>query len=281
MDWGEVFDKLGDGINKSLEATSRGLTRLFGNSNERQIKRMQPNVVRINELEPKMQALSDEELRGLTPKFRERIAKGETLDDLFRKRSPRAAKPADVSSRCGTTTCSCLGGMVLHSGKIAEMVTGEGKTLVATLPAYLNALAGKGVHVVTVNDYLARRDAEWMNPIYTGLGLTVGAIQSSMNSWERIPIYGCDITYGTNNEFGFDYLRDNMKWSRDEQCQKNLFYAIIDEVDSILIDEARTPLIISGAATDNPELFAQAHRIAAQLKKDVHFEIKEKSTPAI
>jgi preprotein translocase subunit SecA len=276
MDWGEVFDKLGDGINRSLEATSRGITRLFGNSNERQIKRLQPNVARINSFESQMQALTDEELRGLTPTFRERLAKGETLDDLLPEAFAACREAGRRFLKMRHYDVQLLGGMVLHSGKIAEMVTGEGKTLVATLPAYLNALAGKGVHVVTVNDYLARRDAEWMNPLYTGLGMSVGAIQSSMSPWERIPVYGCDITYGTNNEFGFDYLRDNMKWSRDEQCQKHLYYAIIDEVDSILIDEARTPLIISGAATDNPEQFAMAHRIAAQLKKDVHFEVKEK-----
>jgi len=276
MDWGEVFDKLGDGINKTLEATSKGLTKLFGNSNERQIKRMMPIVARINELEPKMQALSDEELRGLTPKFRERFNNGASLDDLLPEAFAACREAGRRFLKMRHYDVQLLGGMVLHSGKISEMVTGEGKTLVATLPAYLNALAGKGVHVVTVNDYLARRDAEWMNPLYTGLGMTVGAIQSQMNSWERIPIYGCDITYGTNNEFGFDYLRDNMKWSRDEQCQKHLFYAIIDEVDSILIDEARTPLIISGPAIDDPDKYRQAHRVASQLKKDLHFEVKEK-----
>ena len=169
-----------------------------------------------------------------------------------------------------------MGGMVLHGGNIAEMVTGEGKTLVATLPAYLNALDGHGVHVVTVNDYLARRDAEWMSPLFRGLGMTVGAIQSEMDSAERQKIYGCDITYGTNNEFGFDYLRDNMKPTKEYQSQGELHYAIIDEVDSILIDEARTPLIISGAAFDDVTKYAEADRIARQLRRDLHFEVKEK-----
>ncbi len=169
-----------------------------------------------------------------------------------------------------------MGGMVLHGGNIAEMVTGEGKTLVATLAAYLNALEGKGVHVVTVNDYLARRDAEWMSPLYQGLGMTVGAIQSDMDSEERQQVYGCDITYGTNNEFGFDYLRDNMKPTKELQAQGQLHYAIIDEVDSILIDEARTPLIISGPAFDDVKKYAEADRIARLLRKDAHFEVKEK-----
>src|SRR4029077_11727 len=169
-----------------------------------------------------------------------------------------------------------MGGMVLQQGSMAEMVTGEGKTLVATLAAYLNALEGKGVHVVTVNDYLARRDAEWMSPLYQGLGVTVGAIQSDMESRERQDIYGRDITYGTNNEFGFDYLRDNMKPTKDLQAQGPLYSVIIDEVDSILIDEARTPLIISGPAFDDVRKYAEADRIARQLRRDAHFEVKEK-----
>ncbi len=169
-----------------------------------------------------------------------------------------------------------MGGVVLHGGDIAEMVTGEGKTLVATLAAYLNALEGRGVHVVTVNDYLARRDAEWMSPLFRGLGMTVGAIQSEMEPTERQRMYACDITYGTNNEFGFDYLRDNMKPTKDTQSQGELFYAIIDEVDSILIDEARTPLIISGPAFDDVTKYAEADRIARQLRRDSHFEVKEK-----
>ena len=173
-----------------------------------------------------------------------------------------------------------MGGMVLHGGNIAEMVTGEGKTLVATLAAYLNALEGKGVHVVTVNDYLARRDAEWMSPLYNGLGLTVGAIQSEMDAEERQRVYACDITYGTNNEFGFDYLRDNMKPSREQQAQGPLNYAIIDEVDSILIDEARTPLIISGPAFDDVRKYAEADRISRLLRKGEHFEVKEKERSA-
>ena len=181
------------------------------------------------------------------------------------------------------------GGMILHEGNIAEMVTGEGKTLVATLPAYLNAISGKGVHIVTVNDYLARRDMEWMAPIYTNLGLTVGNIQSGMEPGERQESYACDITYGTNNEFGFDYLRDNMRMAardddrypkRDQQAQGQLNYAIVDEVDNILIDEARTPLIISGPARDDITKYVKADKIARQLKRDAHFEVKEKEHSA-
>ena len=183
--------------------------------------------------------------------FRGRRAAGETLDDLLPEAFAACREAGRRFLNMRHFDVQLMGGMVLHGGDIAEMVTGEGKTLVATLAAYLNALEGKGVHVVTVNDYLARRDAEWMSPLFRGLGMTVGAIQSEMESTERQQVYGCDITYGTNNEFGFDYLRDNMKPVKDYQCQGELFYAIIDEVDSILIDEARTPLIISGPAFDD------------------------------
>lgn len=276
VDWTEAWDRLSDTLNRGMEGLNRGLLVVFGNSNEREIRKLQPRVEAINALEPKMQALSNEELRGITQKFRDRLSAGETLDDLL----PEAFAACRESGRrflgMRHFDVQLLGGMVLHSGRIAEMVTGEGKTLVATLPAYLNALEGKGVHVVTVNDYLARRDAEWMSPLYQGLGMTVGAIQSNMSSLERQQHYNCDITYGTNNEFGFDYLRDNMKPTREQQCQKYLHYAIIDEVDSILIDEARTPLIISGPAFDDPTKYAKANRIAAQLQKDIHFEVKEK-----
>ncbi len=217
---------------------STGLIRLFGNSNERQIRRMRPIVARVNEFEPAMQALSDEALRAKTAEFRQRLAAGETLEDLLpeafaacREAGSRFLKMRQFWRR------QLMVEMVLHGGNIAEMVTGEGKTLVATLAAYLNALEGKGVHVVTVNDYLARRDAEWMSPLYNGLGMTVGAIQSDMESTERQEVYSRDITYGTNNEFGFDYLRDNMKPVKELQAQGQLHYAIIDEVDSILIDE--------------------------------------------
>src|SRR3954447_8165308 len=272
----EIWDKTTDALSAVSEGVSDGLIRLFGNSNERQIRRMRPIVSEINALEPSMQALSDEELRGLTPKFRARLAGNETLEDILPEAFAVCREGGRRFLKMRHYDVQLMGGMVLHGGNIAEMVTGEGKTLVATLAAYLNALEGKGVHVVTVNDYLARRDAEWMSPLYQGLGMTVGAIQSDMEAHERQDIYGCDITYGTNNEFGFDYLRDNMKPTRELQAQGPLHYAIIDEVDSILIDEARTPLIISGPAFDDVRKYAEADRIARLLRRDVHFEVKEK-----
>jgi preprotein translocase subunit SecA len=272
----EIWDKTTDAFSAVSEGISEGLLRLFGSSNERRIRQMRPLVAQINELEPGMRTLSDEELRAKTPEFRGRRARGESLEDLL----PEAFAACRESGRRFLNMrhfdVQLMGGMVLHGGNIAEMVTGEGKTLVATLAAYLNALEGRGVHVVTVNDYLARRDAEWMSPLFHGLGMTVGAIQSEMESAERQEIYSRDITYGTNNEFGFDYLRDNMKPTKDLQSQGELFYAIIDEVDSILIDEARTPLIISGPAFDDVRKYAEADRIARLLRRDAHFEVKEK-----
>ncbi len=272
----ELWDKTTDALNAMTEGVSNGLIRLFGNSNERQIRRMRPIVARITEMEPAIQALTDEELRGKTAEFRRRLAEGETLDDILPEAFAVCREGGRRFLKMRHYDVQLMGGMVLNGGNIAEMVTGEGKTLVATLAAYLNALPGKGVHVVTVNDYLARRDAEWMSPLYNGLGLTVGAIQSQMDSDERQDIYGRDITYGTNNEFGFDYLRDNMKPTKELQAQGLLNYAIIDEVDSILIDEARTPLIISGPAFDDVRKYAEADRIARLLKPVTHFEIKEK-----
>ena len=272
----ELWDKTTDAMTQFSEGVSEGLIRIFGNSNERQIRRMRPIVERINSLEPEMQALSDEGLRGKTAEFRERLAQGATLDELLPEAFAACREAGRRYLKMRHYDVQLMGGMVLHGGNIAEMVTGEGKTLVATLAAYLNALEGQGVHVVTVNDYLARRDAEWMSPLYQGLGMTVGAIQSDMDSTERQDIYGRDITYGTNNEFGFDYLRDNMKPTRELQAQGILHYAIIDEVDSILIDEARTPLIISGPAFDDVRKYAEADRIARLLQKDKHFEVKEK-----
>ena len=272
----EIWDKTTDAMTSLSEGVSTGLIRLFGNSNERQIRRMRPIVARINELEPAMEKLSDQELRGKTEEFRERIEQGAALDDLLPEAFAACRESGKRFLKMRHYDVQLMGGMVLHGGNIAEMVTGEGKTLVATLAAYLNALAGQGVHVVTVNDYLARRDAEWMSPLFSGLGMTVGAIQSDMESTERQAIYACDITYGTNNEFGFDYLRDNMKPTKELQSQGKLHYAIIDEVDSILIDEARTPLIISGPAFDDVKKYAEADRIARLLRKDTHFEVKEK-----
>ena len=272
----DIWDKTTDAFTSVSEGVSGGLIRMFGNSNERQIKKMRPVVARINEFEPGMQALSDAQLHDKTGEFRSRLANGEDLEDLLPEAFAACRESGRRFLKMRHYDVQLMGGMVLHGGNIAEMVTGEGKTLVATLAAYLNALAGKGVHVVTVNDYLARRDSEWMSPLFRGLGMTVGAIQSDMESQERQDIYGRDITYGTNNEFGFDYLRDNMKPTRELQAQGPLNYAIIDEVDSILIDEARTPLIISGPAFDDVRKYAEADRIARLLKKDAHFEVKEK-----
>jgi preprotein translocase subunit SecA len=272
----EIWDKTTDAFSAMSEGVSDGLMKLFGSSNERQIRRMRPVVAQISEMEPAMQALSDEALKAKTEEFRRRLAEGETLEDLLPEAFAACREAGRRFLKMRHYDVQLMGGMVLHGGNIAEMVTGEGKTLVATLAAYLNALEGKGVHVVTVNDYLARRDAEWMSPLYNGLGMTVGAIQSDMDSDERQKVYACDITYGTNNEFGFDYLRDNMKPVKELQAQGALHYAIIDEVDSILIDEARTPLIISGPAFDDVRKYAEADRIARLLRKDVHFEVKEK-----
>jgi preprotein translocase subunit SecA len=219
---------------------------VFGSKNERELRRMAPVVDTINNLEPKFQALSDEELRGKTAEFKERLAKGESLEDLLPEAFATVREASVRTLEMRHFDVQLIGGIVLHNGKIAEMKTGEGKTLAATLPLYLNALTGRGVHLVTVNDYLAQRDAEWMGAIYKFLGLSVGVIVHGMDDRERKEAYACDITYGTNNEFGFDYLRDNMKFDVEDFVQREYYYAIVDEVDSILIDEARTPLIISG-----------------------------------
>ena len=222
------------------------LHKVFGSKNERELKKLEPIVDQINSLEPQIQSLSDDDLKAKTGIFREQIDKGASLDELLPEAFAvvREASVRTLSMR--HFDVQLIGGIVLHQGKIAEMKTGEGKTLAATLPAYLNALAGQGVHVVTVNDYLARRDTEWMGAIYGFLGLTVGTIIHGMDDGQRHTAYRADITYGTNNEFGFDYLRDNMKFSMESMVQRYPYFAIVDEVDSILIDEARTPLIISG-----------------------------------
>ncbi len=249
---------------------------LFGTRNDRVIKGVLPIVERINALEPDFAGLSDRELRGRTDEFRRRHQAGESLDDLLPEAFAACREAAKRTLGMRHFDVQLIGGWVLHQGAIAEMVTGEGKTLVATLAVYLNALAGRGVHVVTVNDYLARRDAEWVGPVYEALGLSVGFIQAPMSSEERIPAYRCDVTYGTNSEFGFDYLRDNMKVSRDVQVQRELYFAVIDEVDSILVDEARTPLIISGPAESDFGRYEEADRIARRLRRDTDFEVKEK-----
>ena len=256
------------------------LTKMFGSKNERELRKMQPAVDRINALEPAMQAMSDEEVRALTGRFKERVERGEPLDDLLPEAFAAVREASVRSLKMRHFDVQLIGGMVLHQGKIAEMKTGEGKTLVATLPAYLNALSGRGMHIVTVNDYLARRDTEWMGHIYRFLGLQMGTIVHGMSDAERQTAYGADITYGTNNEFGFDYLRDNMKFDRQSLVQRELNYAIVDEVDSILVDEARTPLIISGPAEKSTDLYYQVNGLIPRLTRDKDYVIDEKARTA-
>ena len=243
------------------------LAKVIGTQNEREIKRLRPRVVEINALEPTIQALSDEQLRTKTVEFRRRVTGGATLDEMLPEAFAVVREAGRRVLNMRHFDVQLIGGMVLHNGTIAEMKTGEGKTLVATLPAYLNALEGKGVHVVTVNDYLARRDSEWMGRLYRFLGMSVGVIQHDLKDDQRQVAYGADITYGTNNEFGFDYLRDNMKFELGHMVQRGHHYAIVDEVDSILIDEARTPLIISGPAEESTDLYYEVDRIIPRLKK--------------
>ncbi len=245
--------------------------------NEREIGRMRRTVERVNALEPAISALSDDELRAKTPYFRERLAAGETLDDMLPEVFAVAREAGKRAAGMRHFDVQIIGGQVLYEGRIAEMKTGEGKTLVATLPVYARALEGRGVHVVTVNDYLARRDAEWMGPIYEALGLTVGIIQHDLDSAQRRAAYNCDVTYVTNNEVGFDYLRDNMAWQVEDMVQRDLYFALVDEVDSILIDEARTPLIISGQGTEPTELYEKFAQIIPRLKKGEDFTVDEKA----
>ncbi|APZ92353.1 preprotein translocase subunit SecA [Fuerstiella marisgermanici] len=285
----EVIERVGDFFTAATGKIERGITSIFGSSNENRIKKIgfvrdkhgnttiTPGslIDRINSFEPAWQAKSDDELMQTTAMFRERLRAGETLDDLMPEAFAAVRESGRRFLQMRHYDVQMVGGWILHNGMIAEMVTGEGKTLVATLPTYLNAIAGH-VHVVTVNDYLARRDMEWMGPIHMKLGLTIGAIQSEMGPQERQQHYSRDITYGTSNQFGFDYLRDNMKPTRDLQVQGPLDYAIVDEIDNILIDEARTPLIISGPAHDNLEKYPKADTVARQLRAGVDFEVKEK-----
>ncbi len=251
---------------------SKLFRKLFGSRNDRLVKQYFEQVAVINALEPEMQALSDEQLRAKTEEFKSRFQAGETLDQLLPEAFAVVREGGRRVFQMRHFDVQLIGGMVLNAGKIAEMRTGEGKTLVATLPAYLNALTGKGVHVITVNDYLAKRDAEWMSRLYNFLGLTVGINLSQMPHDAKQQAYAADITYGTNNEFGFDYLRDNMVYTAEERVQRSLSYALIDEVDSILIDEARTPLIISGQADDSIDLYNQMYGIAAQLVRQTEEE---------
>ena len=249
--------------------------KFFGSANDRRIKGYQPRVDAINALEPEIAALSDEALKARTAEFREQLADGKTLDDILVPAFATVREAAKRTLGQRHFDVQLIGGMVLHEGDIAEMKTGEGKTLVATLAVYLNALAGKGVHVVTVNDYLARRDSEWMGQIYSFLGLTTGVIVHGLDDAERKQAYACDITYGTNNEYGFDYLRDNMKYRLEDMVQRGHFYAIVDEVNSILIDEARTPLIISGPLDDRSEFYNTIDTFFPKLDK-TDYDVDEK-----
>ena len=258
-----------------------GLARkIFGSSNDRRIKSMRSHVEAINALESEVSALTDDQLRARTDKFRQDIANGASIDDLLMPAFATVREAAKRALGMRPFDVQLIGGVVLHSGNIAEMRTGEGKTLVATLPVYLNALAGKGVHVVTVNDYLARRDAEWMGRVYKFLGLTVGVIVHGLSDEERREAYSCDVTYATNNELGFDYLRDNMKYERSQMVQRGHNYAIVDEVDSILVDEARTPLIISGPLEDRSEMYNTVDAFILKLQAS-DFEVDEKQRTAI
>jgi len=253
------------------------LQKIFGSKNQREVKKLQPNVDRINALEPKMQAKSDAELKAMTAEFKQRLENGAPLDDLLVEAFATVREAGVRALGMRHYDVQLIGGMVLHSGRISEMRTGEGKTLVATLSAYLNALSGKGVHVVTVNDYLARRDAEWMGKLYGFLGMSTGVVVHGIEDYERQRAYLSDISYGQNNEFGFDYLRDNMKTSPDRMVQRPLNYAIVDEVDSILVDEARTPLIISGAAEQAADLYVKVDKVIPRLKRDVDYVVDEKA----
>ncbi|MEI8255181.1 MAG: preprotein translocase subunit SecA, partial [Deltaproteobacteria bacterium] len=252
------------------------LQKFLGTKHDRELKRLNPRVVAIGQLETKISKLTDAQLRAKTAEFREKLHNGASLDDIHNEAFAVCREAGKRALNMRHFDVQLIGGMVLNRGAIAEMRTGEGKTLVATLPAYLNALSGKGVHIVTVNDYLARRDAEWMGKLYNFLGLTVGTVVNSQQDGEKFKSYRADITYGQNNEFGFDYLRDNMKYSVYDCVQRPLNYAIVDEVDSILVDEARTPLIISGQGETSTVLYGEITKIIPYLKKDEHYVLDEK-----
>ena len=252
------------------------MKKIFGDYSSRELKSIYPIVDKIEALADEYKAMSDEALRAKTTEFKERLQNGETLDDILPEAFATVREAADRVLGMRPYRVQLVGGIVLHQGRIAEMKTGEGKTLVATLPAYLNALTGRGVHIVTVNDYLAKRDSEWMGKLYRWLGLSVGLIAQGMDGDARRAAYAADITYGTNNEFGFDYLRDNMVTYKANMVQRGHAFAIVDEVDSILIDEARTPLIISGKGEDSSSLYTQVDRFARTLRKSVVVELEDK-----
>ena len=251
------------------------LAKIFGTKHEREIKKIKPLVTAINDLEPAMRALSDADLAAKTQEFRQKLANGATLDDLLVEVFAAVREAGRRVLNMRHFDVQLIGGIVLHHGQISEMKTGEGKTLAATLPVYLNGLSAQGVHVVTVNDYLARRDSEWMGRLYKFMGLTVGLVVHGLDDEERKASYACDITYGTNNEFGFDYLRDNMKFRLEDCTQRGHNYAIVDEVDSILIDEARTPLIISGPSDESTDKYYKANSIIPRLIRGEVIEGKE------
>lgn len=252
------------------------ITKVFGTKHDRDLKKIQPIIDKINSLEPSMKALSDEQLKAKTPEFKDRLSKGETLDDILPEAFAALREASVRVLGMRHYDVQLIGGYILHKGSIAEMRTGEGKTLVATLAVYLNGLSGKGVHVVTVNDYLASRDKEWMGQLYEWMGLTTGTIVHGLTDAQRKKSYGADITYGTNNEFGFDYLRDNMKFDIEDYVQRELNFAIVDECDSILIDEARTPLIISGPSEDSTDKYYKINKIIPHLKKKIISRWKKK-----
>ncbi|HEU4950104.1 MAG TPA: preprotein translocase subunit SecA, partial [Candidatus Deferrimicrobiaceae bacterium] len=257
------------------------LKKMFGTQNERILDRIRPIVDRVNALEPGVSSFPDDRLASKIAEFRQRVEKGEPLDDLLPETFAVVREAGKRFLDMRHFDVQLMGGVVLHEGRIAEMRTGEGKTLVATLPIVLNSLTGRGVHLVTVNDYLARRDAEWMGRLYRALGMSVGVIVHGMDDTERQASYRCDITYGTNNEFGFDYLRDNMKFRMEDMVQRDLHYAIVDEVDSILIDEARTPLIISGPAEESTSFYVRVNSVVPFLKKDTDYTVDEKARQVI
>ncbi|MDO9558595.1 MAG: preprotein translocase subunit SecA [Syntrophales bacterium] len=255
--------------------------KFIGSKNEREMKRLSLTLHEVNDLEASVAKMTDAELALRTPYFREKLAQGAALDDIMAEAFAVVREAARRTVNMRPFDVQILGGLVLHEGKIAEMKTGEGKTLAATMPMYLNALTGRGVHLITVNDYLARRDAEWMGPIYRMLGMSVGVVVHGLDDDERRNAYHCDITYGTNNEFGFDYLRDNMKFTLEDYVQREFHYAIVDEVDSILIDEARTPLIISGASEESTDKYYQINQIIPRLRRDKDYTVEEKSRTVV
>ena len=257
------------------------LKKIIGTKNEREIKRLLPVVDQINSIGSSVSSLSDEQLKNKTADFKLRLAAGETLDDLLPEAFAVVREASMRVLKMRHFDVQLMGGIILHNGTIAEMKTGEGKTLVATLPVYLNALEGKGVHVVTVNDYLAKRDSQWMGKLYNFLGLSVGVIVHGLTDEQRQVSYNSDITYGTNNEFGFDYLRDNMKYEISQFVQRELHYAIVDEVDSILVDEARTPLIISGPSEESTDKYYKINKIIPKLQKEIDYTIDEKARTVI